>query len=76
MDNPFPKEYVGFCYEKNGQFYYCLEKNQTAADRWKKLAEGGCEVIYMPDLEEHEEIKVFLARAAYYADVVWPRLVR
>ncbi|PJA86706.1 MAG: hypothetical protein CO141_03275 [Candidatus Moranbacteria bacterium CG_4_9_14_3_um_filter_42_9] len=76
MDKPFPKEFVGFIYEKNGQLFYGLEKSGKAAERWKKLVDAGCEVIYMPDLEEDSEIKVFLVRAAYYADNVWPILHR
>ena len=76
MDRPFPKEFVGFIYERKGQLFYCLEKSEKAAERWKKLVDHGCEVIYMPDLEEDSEIKTFLVRAAHYADQVWPKLHR
>ena len=73
MANLFPKAYVGFYYQKKGQFYHCLILSEKAGEQWEYLANNGYEIIHMEDLEEDREIKSFLIRGAHYAEV-WLKL--
>jgi hypothetical protein len=73
MANLFPKAYVGFYYQRKGQFYHCFVPAGKAGEQWEYLAKEECEIIDMVDLEEAGEIKYFLIRGAHYAEV-WPKL--